>query len=493
MIDDIYNKQLEIILSSVNSYSQDWTSSWATKINNYFISERTDPEASLQQFIQSNPSILGIFYTQDSAFQNIEMIAPRYSLTTFTQKRAIKKLLRDNSRKINKLYVYFKNGGYRKIEAFSSSATPNVSYFMFFADNYKGDKLLCGMVVDAREFANQVLSPKIQALIEGQFIISIRNEEKNRTIYISERGSTEKMSQVKPLWLLPEYKIGIIYKGKTIKQLVRDRTFLNIILILLLDALLVAGVIFVLRSLKTEMNLSQMRADFISNVSHELRTPLALMSVYSETILLGRIKGDKLTEYHQTIHQETIRLTSIVSKILNFSRIEEKKFKYQFDKVNLNEIVDNVMERFEFHLKSQNFIFEKKIKPDILPIFADREALMEVFMNLVDNAIKYSKDDKYLCIETWSEHDTVYAEISDKGIGIPENEQKYVFDKFFRVTDGEMQGARGSGLGLSIVKNIIDTHLAKITIHSKLGAGSVFRLEFPAYGVQQIKKLKKNH
>jgi two-component system phosphate regulon sensor histidine kinase PhoR len=113
-------------------------------------------------------------------------------------------------------------------------------------------------------------------------------------------------------------------------------------------------------------------------------------------------------------------------------------------------------------------------------ISGDREALYEVLINLVDNAIKYSFDEKYISVTSGKEKTTVYLEVSDKGIGIPEEQQKYIFDKFFRVTDGEVQNVGGSGLGLAIVKHIMEGHSGKITIVSAPGKGSAFRLLFPA-------------
>jgi two-component system phosphate regulon sensor histidine kinase PhoR len=231
-----------------------------------------------------------------------------------------------------------------------------------------------------------------------------------------------------------------------------------------------------------------MRSDFISNVSHEIRTPLALISVYIETILLGRLKPDKLQEYYQIIYQETNRLTGIVNKILNFSKIEEKKYNYNFTEIQLNEIIESVLLRYDYHLKNKNFDVKVDLKEDLPLIRGDREALFEVFMNLIDNAIKYSKDDKFLGITTWAEGSKVIAVFEDKGIGIPESEQPFVFDKFFRVSDGEVQNIRGSGLGLAIVKNIMDSHGASIELNSVVEKGSIFKLTFYAITSNKMEK-----
>jgi two-component system phosphate regulon sensor histidine kinase PhoR len=195
---------------------------------------------------------------------------------------------------------------------------------------------------------------------------------------------------------------------------------------------------------------------------------------------LGRVKHDKLKEYYQVIYQETGRLTGIVNKILNFSRIEERKYKYNFGSINLNDIVSNVLQRFDYHLKTHNFEINVDLEKELPEISGDREALNEVLINLMDNAIKYSLDEKYISLTTGKEKGKVYLEIADKGIGIPEEQQKYIFDKFFRVTNGEVQNVGGSGLGLAIVKHIMEGHNGHIDLSSAPGKGSSFRLSFPA-------------
>ena len=477
IIEEIYNNQLDVIIYSVNTYSQDVASGWAINLNNVFANPQSDLNTSLKKFTFNYPSIKGVFYLSDTSNNSINVVFQDYSMNTINEQVVLKGVLHDNTRIVNKLYQYIK-GGYRKIEAFNSPQSSNLSYFVFIADNLHGQQTLCGIIIDPRAFVRQVLSPKIQAIVEDRFIISVMNDRKNEVVYISEQNKLHHVSKAKSLWLLPNFKLGIIYKGKTIEQLVRERTYVNFALILLLDILFLTGTWYVFRSIKTQIQLAQMRADFISNVSHEIRTPLALISVYIETILLGRSKSEKLQEYYQIIYQETNRLTGIVNKVLNFSRIEEKKYNYTFVSVDMNEIIANVLQRYDYHLKNKNFTIEANLDKDLPMISGDREALNEVIMNLVDNAIKYSKDEKFISVKSAKEFGKVIVEVSDKGIGIPESEQKFVFDKFFRVTDGEVQSVRGSGLGLAIIKHIMEGHNARISLISFPGKGSTFRLVF---------------
>jgi two-component system phosphate regulon sensor histidine kinase PhoR len=169
-----------------------------------------------------------------------------------------------------------------------------------------------------------------------------------------------------------------------------------------------------------------------------------------------------------------------VNKILNFSQIENDKRKYVFAKTNLNNVVNEVVNTFKYHLEDKNFELQLELDNEIPQIMADSEALTDSLVNLVDNAIKYSGDQKFLGIKTGQQKDGVFIEIKDNGIGISESDQKKIFEKFYRVTEKNLAyKAKGSGLGLSIVKHVIDKHNGKINIKSKVGSGTSFRLIFP--------------
>ncbi len=228
------------------------------------------------------------------------------------------------------------------------------------------------------------------------------------------------------------------------------------------------------------MELSQLKSDFVSNVSHEIRTPLALINMYIETLEMGRIRSDeKVKEYYSVILQESQRLAGIVNKILNFSHIESGKRKYNFTNVNLNTVVEEVTPLFRIRLDSNGFQFNVECYPDLKPIIADRDAVADALVNLLDNAIKYSDNTKVIYIRTGNMRDAVYIEIEDHGIGISSKDQKHIFDKFFRVTEKNLAyKAKGSGLGLAIVKHIMDAHYARIDVKSEKNKGSIFRLIF---------------
>jgi two-component system, OmpR family, phosphate regulon sensor histidine kinase PhoR len=475
ILEEIYNNQLEVILTSVNQYSDDVAESWASSLEN-ILANQQNPDYNIRTLMNNNPSIKGFFYSKDTSYSNFRLLVKDNDPELRRQDSEIISLLLKNKDKTKKLFRYFKITSYRKIELLGSKESIGLSYFLFLTKDITGSAIVTGMMIDTREFINYILSRNIE-MIREKFIVDIR--QGNRRIYSSEPVEFNVISHQKKLWLLPDLKLGIAYKGKSLQQYVRERTYMNFTLIIIIDLLFLIGTWFVFKSFKTELQLAKMRSDFISNVSHEIRTPLALLSVYTETILLGRYKPEKLKEYHQVLHQETNRLTGIVNKILNFSKIEEKKYQYNFALLSLNEILETVLERFNYHLKNTGFVVEVNLAPDLPAMNGDKEALNEVITNLIDNAIKYSDTEKYLGISTTLENKLIHLVVSDKGIGIPTEQQKYIFEKFYRGNECDIHNIKGSGLGLAIVKHIVEGHKGTIKVESEPGKGSTFRITFP--------------
>jgi len=202
--------------------------------------------------------------------------------------------------------------------------------------------------------------------------------------------------------------------------------------------------------------------------------------MFSETLEMDRVKTEeKKKEYYSIISNEANRLSKIVNSILNFSKMEAGKRQFNFVDSYLNDVVENVYRSYKFHLEQKGFTFYLKKDENIPIIRVDEEAVSEAIVNLIDNAVKYSNDKKEIVIKTGQENNFAFVEVEDKGVGIPEKDQKKIFDKFFRVSSGNVHNVKGSGLGLSIVNHIVDAHKGKIELISVVGKGSKFKLQFP--------------
>jgi two-component system phosphate regulon sensor histidine kinase PhoR len=267
--------------------------------------------------------------------------------------------------------------------------------------------------------------------------------------------------------------------GATINDLVQERMTTSLIILGLLIAVLALGIWFLYRNIRREMYLAQAKSEFVSNVSHEIRTPLSLISMYAETLEMNRVSEEKKKEYHSVIAKETARLSGIVNRILNFSQIEANKKKYENKPLQLNDIVDEVLKSYYFHLKDKGFLcqFEKDVNLPV--ILGDRESIKEAFINLVDNAMKYSREKKVISIATGKDGKFSFVEVNDQGIGIAKKHQEEIFEQFYRAPTGDVHDTKGSGLGLTLVKKTMDAHRGKVKVESMPGKGSTFRLYFP--------------
>jgi signal transduction histidine kinase len=279
---------------------------------------------------------------------------------------------------------------------------------------------------------------------------------------------------------LPGLELGVKYRGTTIEAI--GQRFLRTSFLILgsLSLLLTFGILIVYRNVSREMELARLKSDFVSNVSHELRTPLALIRLYSETLELGRIpSAEKQHGYHRIIREESERLTALINNILDFSRIEAGRKEYEFEETNLRSLVRDTLDSYRYQIEEQGFEFELHIADDIPNIVVDREAIARSLLNLVNNALKYSREVKFLRVDVYRKHGSVHIDVTDHGIGIPRHAQEKIFEKFFRVEDPLVHNTKGSGLGLPLVRSMIQAHGGTVSVESVPGEGSRFRLSLP--------------
>ncbi|HEX2331241.1 MAG TPA: HAMP domain-containing sensor histidine kinase [Candidatus Angelobacter sp.] len=278
----------------------------------------------------------------------------------------------------------------------------------------------------------------------------------------------------------PDLVMAIRYPGTTIKAI--NQRFLRTSYIILgtLSLLLVTGLFFTYRSVTKTMELAKLKSDIVSNVSHELRTPLALIRLYAETLELGRIPDEqRKLEYYRIVRKESERLTALINNILDFSRIEAGRKDYDFRETDLPSLVRETLDSYHYQIQQSGFRYEEQISSDLPPVNVDREAIARSLLNLVNNALKYSGEEKYLAVNLYREDGCAKLDVIDHGIGIPRGEQNRIFDKFYRVCDPLCHDNKGSGLGLALVEHIVSAHGGKITVESSPGKGSKFTIALP--------------
>ena len=225
-----------------------------------------------------------------------------------------------------------------------------------------------------------------------------------------------------------------------------------------------------------------MRRDFISNLSHELRTPVSVIRANSETLIDGALEDKKQAKiFAKAILHNSERLSDMVSSLLDLTRIEYGELKLNFQNINLNEFIENFILSISNLAKKKNINIQYK-PTHIGDINADPQAIERILNNLVDNAIKYSKEDSEVIISSSNDSgDYIKVMVEDNGPGISDEDQSYIFGRFYRTASARATDNQGSGLGLAIVKHLVNSLNGEVGIDSVPGKGSVFWFTVPKF------------
>ena len=340
------------------------------------------------------------------------------------------------------------------------------------------------IVIQPIYWVEQVLGPNLQELGLDNMRLSIiqraTEDDPPQIIYSTETFDFQKDYVENPVWILPSTTLNIQTNGKSYSELIRNRSKTNLYILLSALFIMIIGTIIIIRNIQNTVRVAQLKSDFVRNVSHEIRTPLSLIKLYSETLMLGRLTSEeKKQHYYKVIHSESGRLTYLVNSILDFSKIEANRKAYEPEQTELNQLVYRVYTNYNHTLKEQCVEHELALAPENLDVMIDPQAFSEALSNLIENAIKYGGEHKYLMLKVRSDKRFAMLDVIDHGIGIPLTEQNHIFNNFYRIEAALTQNTRGTGLGLSLVKHIMEAHNGEVKVNSILGKGSTFTLKLP--------------
>ena len=283
------------------------------------------------------------------------------------------------------------------------------------------------------------------------------------------------ISEISPL--APDHSITIRLKDeKSIKKdIIRTSWIYGIAITLRLGGMIL-GIFLTIKDIRREKETAQLRSEFVSNVTHELKTPLTSIYMFAESILLGRVKTKTdQKEYLGIILKETDRLKRLINNILDFTKREKGKLIYHFTEVNLSEVIRSAIRDLDYWTMEKRFNVRTEIEEDIIGN-ADPDAIKQAVINLLSNAINYSRDRKEIVVKLWEKDRLITIEVEDKGIGIPEGQLDKIFNEFYRVDDENVTEISGTGLGLTVVKDIVQAHHGKLFVKSKINQGSTFTI-----------------
>jgi signal transduction histidine kinase len=350
--------------------------------------------------------------------------------------------------------------------------------------------VLAGVVLDSKYLREKLFPQVLNAILEdkgdtgsNRAAMMIRVKKESTPLATSEYwdgGEPEVEKAFETGGAFPGLVLGIKFRGTTIEELSNEFLRTSFLIISGLSLFLAFGVWLMYRNVSREMALARLKSDFVANVSHELRTPLALIRLYAETLEMGRLTNpEKPQEYYRIIREESERLSALINNILDFSRIEAGRKEYDFHETNLADLVRSTLEAYRYQIEQNGFRFQALIADDLPLVRVDREAIARSLLNLVNNAVKYSADDKFLGVNLYRANGAIKLEVVDHGIGIPDGEQSRIFEKFYRVGDPLVHNTKGSGLGLSLVRHIVQAHGGEVSVESAPGKGSKFTIALP--------------
>lgn len=345
---------------------------------------------------------------------------------------------------------------------------------------------IVGAELDQQYFRETLLPQAIRQATTQYFptqpqdvVVTLRNAE-NRLLWNTHPDEpTEAEAQLSSTLVFRGWTLGARMRGLTEAQTARRMFWLNLSLAGLMALVVSGGLWLALRTAAREMKLSQMKSDFVSNVSHELRTPLASIQVFGELLKLGRVTDTTtVREFGAYIETESCRLTGIINNILNFSHIESGRKEYQFVPTDLRALIAETGKAYEVRLKHEGFALHLTATPTPC-VAVDAEAIAQAFVNLLDNAAKYSGSARVIEVRVQAQPEAVTIAVTDHGIGIAPDEREKIFEKFYRAGSSLVHDVKGSGLGLSIVRHIVAAHRGHVTVQSALGQGSTFTIHLP--------------
>jgi signal transduction histidine kinase len=254
----------------------------------------------------------------------------------------------------------------------------------------------------------------------------------------------------------------------------------NLLLLGIAVIILFGALVFMFINAQKEREFAQRQAGFLANITHELKTPLAVMQAAGENISDGRVtEGERLKNYGEHIYRESIRLRKMIDKLLDVARVDAGETVVEQSPQDLNAFLSEYHKTNREFVESKGFTFNLESEDRLPLVMVDRDHLETILNNLVENSLKYSNSEKEITIQSsYDGQNQVEISVTDKGEGIATKVQKNIFDKFFRAENAMTAHTKGHGLGLSIVKNLVELNGGRISVSSRSGDGSTFTLSF---------------
>ena len=281
--------------------------------------------------------------------------------------------------------------------------------------------------------------------------------------------------------ILPSWQVGLFHPdGRSIDDLVWREKATSLAFLGGTLLVIILGISLTVRAAAHEVALSRLKSDFVSNVSHEFKTPLALIRMFGETLETGMVEDEaKRREFYRIIRTESERLTHLINKVLDFSRIDAGVKQYTFREADAVDVIRNTLDTYRLQVCDLGFTIDVELPPQRVMGRIDPDAVSEALLNLLDNATKYSGESRHIAVSVRASESSIVVSVEDHGVGIPKDDLPNIFDKFYRARTQQTRETPGSGLGLALVKHIVEAHGGRLNANSELGRGSRFSFDIP--------------
>lgn len=337
--------------------------------------------------------------------------------------------------------------------------------------------------IDANLLEFMLLTEFDKRKIQADFEYGIYDCASEKMMYgnyvqINDSKTKADISKNLPKWSTQGYYFGVQFPNREAQILNQMGIWSFSSIVLLVVIVFFAYTLFVILKQK---RLSEIQKDFINNMTHEFKTPIATIALSTEVLKSPDIirQPERLLNYTTIIENENKRLKQHVERVLQMAKLDKETIELKKEPVNLHEVVQEVTNGMSTVLQEKQIQLELNLDAADPVISADKLHITNVIYNLLDNAIKYSAENPKVWISVKQGEKALVLEVRDNGIGVKEDDQKRIFEKFFRVPTGNVHNVKGFGLGLNYVKQIVEAHRGKITLKSHLGEGCTFRIYHP--------------
>lgn len=279
-----------------------------------------------------------------------------------------------------------------------------------------------------------------------------------------------------PDWVLEFYR----QEPHLFETFLTSRRGIYFYMFLLIAGILVFGLILTVRTVSHELELARMKSDFVSTISHEFKSPLTSIRQLAEMLHSGRVPSEERRQkYYDVLLEQSERLSLLTENVLNFAKIEEGRKEFVSEKTDIKSLLEDLVSSIQERVRHAGFVIQLEVENSLPQIMVDRDALTQAVHNLIDNAIKYSEKVKKVEIRAFKENRNAVITVQDFGVGISKEEKDKIFERFYRGGDELTRTAKGSGLGLTLVKKIVDAHDGSVQVESEPGQGSIFSIMLP--------------